>query len=230
MPPIAGLRQVPSPDVLPDFARRFSVEFTADMAIGPLPVDLRTAVPKRQLEYRAGRYCAEKAIEQLGFPLPQAPVGRRPAGDPDWPEGMAGSITHTGGFASAAVAPASRARSLGIDTEQVARFDSPARIGGHVIRPDEALLGGPGLEPRLRLALVFSAKEAIFKCLYPLVGRHFGFEDARIDEIILESGTFSAGPASLLGPEIGPGLHMEGRFVFEAGYVHTGVWLPPVRG
>jgi 4'-phosphopantetheinyl transferase EntD len=38
--------------------------------------------------------------------------------------------------------------------------------------------------------LVFSAKESLYKCLYPQVQRYFGFEAARVCAVDLARGTF----------------------------------------
>ena len=219
---------MPSPPVLPSFAKRFTVVSSthADWESLELPETLRDAVPKRQQEFLAGRYCVARAMEQLDPVHGPALVGRRSAGNPQWPAGVTGSLTHTGRFASAAVAWISDVRSIGIDTERLERFDAPSGTQRLVMRPEEALLGGPALDPRLRLPLVFSAKEAIFKCLYPLVERFFSFEDAALEVVDLQAGTFSARPTSALAPGIGPALRIEGQFAFGGGYVHTGVWVP----
>src|ERR1700716_1803425 len=67
-----------------------------------LPQPLRHAVPNRQREFLAGRLCAAQALRCLG--ADSTHVGM--AGDraPVWPDGVVGSITHSGGFAAAAVA------------------------------------------------------------------------------------------------------------------------------
>src|SRR5689334_14135921 len=112
-----------SPSILPAYAARASVHFgTAplDELAGALGIDLSPhiagTVTKRRAEYVAGRYCATQAIRTI---QPRF-VGQISAGAdrcPAWPPGIVGSITHTRGLASAAVAPATRARGLGIDTE-----------------------------------------------------------------------------------------------------------------
>jgi len=230
--PIVGLVHVTSPAVLPSFARCFTVVSTPDTDWGALdvPEGLRAAVPSRRREFLAGRYCVARAMELLDPTGSHPPVGRQSDGNPEWPDGVTGSVTHTGTFAWAAVAFASDARGIGIDSERLRRFDDPARLARHIMRPDEAAVGGPELDDRLRLPLVFSAKEAIFKCLYPLVGRRFYFEDAAIEDIDMTAGTFRARPASALAPGVGPGLRIEGQFAFESDHVHTAVWLPAAVG
>jgi 4'-phosphopantetheinyl transferase EntD len=51
------------------------------------------------------------------------------------------------------------------------------------------LRGQTALPYPLALAAAFSAKESIYKALFPTVGRYFGFEAVRIDALALaESG------------------------------------------
>lgn len=59
------------------------------------------ATDERRLEFAAGRYCAHRALEQIGGPA--VPILRGHLGSPTWPPGFAGSITHDGGVAAAAV-------------------------------------------------------------------------------------------------------------------------------
>src|SRR5450631_1635810 len=62
---------------------------------------LGRAVPERQQEFAAGRLCARRALEELGFAgfalLAQA--DRQPL----WPAQIVGSITHTNGLCAAVV-------------------------------------------------------------------------------------------------------------------------------
>src|ERR687896_741970 len=96
-----------SPNVLPGIARQCSVRLDATDPSGEgafggidVPEALRAAVPKRQLHFRAGRFCAMEALRALA-PLQRLDgVARGPAGAPEWPDGVTGSITHTDDFAS----------------------------------------------------------------------------------------------------------------------------------
>ena len=62
-----------------------------------------------------GRLCAVQAIRGLGGSETEIPVGER--GEPIWPKGFVGSITHTQGYAAAAVALRSEVITVGIDAE-----------------------------------------------------------------------------------------------------------------
>src|SRR5258708_8108427 len=63
------------------------------------------AVPKRRREFTAGRNCARRALAQLGYPDFALLAGSH--GQPLWPPGIAGSITHCDDYCAVAVAPVS---------------------------------------------------------------------------------------------------------------------------
>jgi 4'-phosphopantetheinyl transferase EntD len=135
--------------------------------------DLPRAVAKRRTERAFGRACARTALAELGI----APVAitSGAGGEPCWPAGLAGSITHTDDHAAAAVARGMTA--LGIDLESLAHT-------GRV--PDLLATVALASEREHAAALVFSAKESVYKCLY--AGRFLDFHDV---ELAIEPGTFT---------------------------------------
>ncbi|WP_374216235.1 4'-phosphopantetheinyl transferase, partial [Frankia sp. R82] len=50
------------------------------------------AVPSRRAEFVTGRACARLALARLG--VAPRPILRGPRGEPTWPRGIVGSITH----------------------------------------------------------------------------------------------------------------------------------------
>ena len=122
---------------------------------------------KRRHEFSVGRHCAREALARLGHVPAALPVG--PGRAPVWPAGIIGSISHTSGIAVATVARQTQLRSLGIDVESADPLE-PGLLE-MVCREDErTALAVSGLEPGLAAKLVFSAKESIYKCLWPLTG------------------------------------------------------------
>lgn len=144
-----------------------------------LPQALRHAAQTRQREFLAGRWCAEKALQHLGAGSTHVPIAKDRA--PIWPDGVVGSITHTADFAAAAVAWAADIAALGIDSEQII---DPAAAGdiADVCMVDEAKLfeAAHGRSFCEFCTFVFSAKEAVFKCLFPLTRKFLEFSDVRI--------------------------------------------------
>ena len=148
------------------------------------------AVEKRRREFRTGRACARAALAELGVEAQVIPSG--PRGAPQWPAGIAGSITHCDGYRACAVARQSELLTVGIDAE----LDAPLPEGviGDIALPAERrdLDALTAQEPGVSWdRLLFSAKEAVYKAWFPLTGRWLGFEDARV-EIDRERRSFSA--------------------------------------
>ena len=146
-------------------------------------------------------------------------------GAPLWPQGIVGSITHSTTHAAAAIAQDSRLRGLGIDMETVSRV-SPAIANKILTTPELTTLQchpDPTEKQRL-LALFFSAKESIYKCLHPLLQCRIGFEDARI-----ECEPDQSSIKIVLCPHIQSALpgaeHLRGSYYYFDNTVCTAVWL-----
>jgi 4'-phosphopantetheinyl transferase EntD len=149
---------------------------------------LRLAVAKRRDEFATVRGCARRALRQLGLSRPAMVPDR--GGEPPWPEGIVGSMTHTDGYCAAAVAQRLRVRSLGIDAEQNAPLpeDVLALIAGTAERArlDALASEHPGVAWD---RLLFSAKESVYKTWYPVIGTSLGFDD--VDLRLGVDGTFT---------------------------------------
>ncbi|MGW0604789.1 4'-phosphopantetheinyl transferase family protein [Streptomyces sp. NPDC002640] len=139
------------------------------------------AVAGRHREFTTGRMCARRAMARAGLPPVAVPTGR--AGEPRWPDGVIGSITHCAGYRAAAVARSRDVAVLGIDAEP----DLPLSRGTleAITLPDELrrlrLLerAAPGRAHWGRL--LFSAKESAYKAWFPLGRRLLDFTDAEAD-------------------------------------------------
>jgi 4'-phosphopantetheinyl transferase EntD len=180
------------------------------------------AVDKRRREFATGRDCARRALGRLGVTAGPLLAGDR--GEPIWPGGVVGSITHCRGYRGCAVARATEMVALGIDAEP------------HKPLPDGLVEKVAGAEERSALEelgrtdpaiawdrLLFSAKEAVYKAWYPLTESWLGFEDAVLT-IDLEAHTFST-RLFLPGPSLaGGGVRgFDGRWWVEDGLVLTAV-------
>jgi 4'-phosphopantetheinyl transferase EntD len=147
---------------------------------------LGRAVEKRRREFITGRACARAALAHLGFDPVAIATGSY--GEPLWPAGIVGSITHCRGYRASAVANVDEHGAIGIDAEVHAPL--PAGVLEVVASPHErARLRGAG-ELQLDRAL-FSAKESIYKAWFGLTGDRLGFEDADVT-LDARDGTFEA--------------------------------------
>jgi enterobactin synthetase component D len=188
------------------------------------------AVAKRRGEFLLGRAAAHGAIRSLLGDSPH-PVRKGTSGEPLWPEGLVGSITHSGDTAAAAVGRRREAEGIGIDLEALSKRVS-FNISRKVCTEHELrwVLGteDPG-EKNLRLRMLFSAKESVYKALFP-AGRVFlGFQDAELawdsrERRFLGRLLKQAGPAFPCGYAFTVGCRRTREFVF------TFLWLPPAGG
>jgi 4'-phosphopantetheinyl transferase EntD len=146
------------------------------------------AVEKRQREYATARTCARQALAGLG--VPAGPIATGARGEPLWPAGVVGSITHTEGYRACAVASTAEILTVGIDAEPNAPL--PTGIFADIAGPGDELpeLGGDGAEVHWDRVL-FSAKESVYKAWYPLTERWLGFEQVAV-EIDPRGGGFRA--------------------------------------
>ena len=179
------------------------------------------AVDKRRREFAAGRTCAREALRSLG--IAAAAILRNDLSAPVWPDGIIGAISHSHTWAGAAVARGSDIAGIGLDIETIERVSMP--IARKVLTPAETAAMDNVQEPRRKefLALAFSAKEAVYKCLSPLVAVPMGFQDAEVRQ---------TGPSHFevrMSPEIAGALPvcacMTGRYFVHEGCVFTGIFL-----
>lgn len=178
------------------------------------------AVAKRRIEYRAGRWCARDAMRRLGF-APVA-IARDPAGRPDWPAGVTGSITHSDTIAVAAVARSSEIAALGIDCEALLAPAVAGEIAATVACAGEiARIAATGMRDATAVSLIFSAKEALYKCLNPIVGRFFDHHAAELIAADPVARTFEIRLRVDLNPRFPAGRVFVGRFDFADRHVHT---------
>lgn len=149
----------------------------ADLLWLPHHAELANAGRKRKAEHLAGRIAAAHA-------LPDHTVsGIGPSGEPLWPDGVSGSITHSGTQAMAVVVRAPDAL-VGIDCEAILPEREAREIQDGIIDSQEAMCLTRSDYPfALGLTLAFSAKESLFKALFPRVKTYMGFDCARITRL-----------------------------------------------
>ena len=135
---------------------------------------------KRRDEFSLGRYCARRALSE--FKLESEPILRNPdTREPLWPESVRGSITHSEGFAAAAVGLTKDVSGIGIDLESLSRVvDFNIRRHVCVDKEREFLESLPAEQATRYLRIIFSAKESIFKCFFPISQTYLYFQDAEI--------------------------------------------------
>ena len=177
------------------------------------------AIAKRKLEFQLGRKCARKALQF--FNVDPCPIPAGTNREPIWPRGYVGSITHCEGFYAAAVAKDTTYHSLGIDAELNRII--PFEIRDQILTNTEKSWYSSDCYNDKTDVLIFSAKESIFKCLYPLLNHYIDFLE--IDLVIdRHNQKFHADLPNYLGSSIG--VHtLEGIFNMDESHVFTALFL-----
>ena len=163
-------------------------EITAGITIQLLPAALRSSVRQRQVSFLAGRLCAEEALRIATGRL--CKVGRDMSGAPLWPAGMVGSIAHTKDIACAVVAKRAGTFSIGLDIEPIVSDGAREAITEICMCGREAVRFAALGDPNLIATLIFSAKEAFYKAIYPAIGQVIDFNEAEVTSIDLSRGVF----------------------------------------
>lgn len=132
---------------------------------------------KRLTEFSLGRACAHDVLSALGHA--DFPVRVGPARQPLWPKELVGSISHVANLAISAVAPIQDLAGLGIDIETIAEetFDLLKLVTS---ASEDSTITATATECTYLAKLLFSAKEAVFKCQFPLTGKWLEFRDVSL--------------------------------------------------
>jgi enterobactin synthetase component D / holo-[acyl-carrier protein] synthase len=180
---------------------------------------------KRRIEYLAGRHCARLALARLGVRDHVLRAGADRA--PVWPAGIVGSITHTGaaqdGFCGVAVARSHDLVALGIDAELDRPLPDELLQTVLTARERDALLRRPAESRGQIAALIFSAKESVYKALSPRLGIFIEFEQVDVD-VDAEDGNFTAEVRLPGAPAMPP---LSGRLLLTPGLLLTAVAIGP---
>ncbi len=185
-------------------------------------VSIENAIEKRQKEFGAGRTCARQALGRIG--AAEGPLTKNQDGSIAWPEGIIGSVSHTRMWCGAAVANLKDIKGIGFDIETIERVKP--HIWRKIVTPEEENWLAAQSEDQTQqwVALMFSAKEAVYKCLYPVVRKRMGFFDAIIVPDPQVS-TFEIKLHELLSALVPAPLSLTGRYFFYEGVVFTGIVL-----
>jgi 4'-phosphopantetheinyl transferase EntD len=175
---------------------------------------------KRRREFIHGRTCARAALSLLDLPDQAIAVGTQR--EPVWPDSIVGSITHCGSVAAAAVARQQDLGALGIDLESGHPLDQA--LLPMICRPEEIERLQESSQPLVHAKLIFSAKESIYKCIWPTLRHFVDFQDIsiRIDTV---AGTFAPVhwtdnlPNAVIQP-------IAGRYLLRDGWIMTTAWIP----
>ncbi len=157
------------------------------------PAHIAHAGHRRQQEYLQGRYCAYLALTQLtsfkhsmGVDPGLIVATNQHTGAPVWPWPFCGSISHSTQTTIAIAGNNQDFCNIGIDLESIGRITR--QLWRKIMVPgEESLLIESSLSEEEFATLVFSAKESLFKAIFPLEQTFFSFQQAKCREISLSN-------------------------------------------
>jgi enterobactin synthetase component D len=178
-----------------------------------------SAVEKRQQEFRAGRHAAHAALDRLG--APDIPILQGKKRNPIWPVGFIGSIAHCRDLCLAVSAVEGEIAGVGVDVEPLNPL--PSGVERYIHTQAEARFmqrQATGFPERL----VFSAKESLYKCYYPLLESYFGFQSVTLT-IDVERRHFGFSPTPECKIEFPAELTFCGRYLWDETHLYTACYL-----
>ena len=182
---------------------------------------LENVSQNRKREFIAGRFCAHEAMVLANVSPEHIQIGGK--GEPIWPSNIVGSITHSHGYAAAAVARKSDIVSLGLDAEideplssRVLRRISNVQEQEWVENVGGTLVQHPG-------KVLFSAKEATYKAWYPITQEWLGFKEVLIN-FHDQGNTFTVHIQ-----KNGPIREMHGKYTISKDVIVTAIEVPSLK-
>jgi len=181
--------------------------------IGGEEASVAAAPDHRRREFARGRACARQALQRLG--VGPVPILRGRNGEPLWPAGIRGSITHCESYCAAVAARAADVASIGIDAETIKDLNEHelARIGNDDERKwiEHARRDVPWP------ILLFSAKESVFKAWFQIFGTALSFEHVHVEFSPGRQATFRA----IVRNDPGRGAEFVGHFGLDSRHIFT---------
>lgn len=179
---------------------------------------LQRALPKRKNEYSTGRWLAHRALKELQRPTTNLLSGQHR--EPLWPQGTIGSIAHSERHAVVLVSSNPQLAGLGVDLELMGRLDEG--LVGSILTERERLRRR-NIDP----TLIFSAKEAVYKLLFPILREYVDFHDVEL-LIDPEKHTFTvryvgnSSACRCIEAAVGSYREIDGHWLTQVGLAKTG--------
>ncbi|WP_196583008.1 4'-phosphopantetheinyl transferase family protein [Aliivibrio fischeri] len=201
---------------------RYSDKMVANLLPSPLNIDMATWVSKRKAEYVAGRYLAKQALNYLDARYDIVKTGKNR--EPIWPQGFVGSISHTGTTVICAVSSVNDHQRIGLDIERIMAKKTVLELHDIVLVSQEYPLVRRDYQLDVAtFTAIFSAKESLYKALYPEVKRYFDFLDAMVTQMDLQQGRFSIQLLQTLTPELKANLVFKGQVFINQNHIITSI-------
>ncbi|WP_458113836.1 4'-phosphopantetheinyl transferase superfamily protein [Arthrobacter sp. R1-13] len=204
--------------ILPEFVGFHEVGVNQDLSGLELNLMLEDVGNAPRDEHVIVRHCAVEAGKKIGLRIP-LPIHNAEAGNPVWPSGVVGSLTHSRTIRAAAIARSNRLNSVGIDVEELDTLKgSEIR---QIMSQDELRMTRSALGVDGPITL-FSLKESLYKAWYPVNHTWLGFRDVTVHlELSGEAGIGAATFRAVCGGAFLDGF--TGQFVVDHSVVRSAV-------
>jgi len=134
---------------------------------------------KRLKEFSTGRFCARQALMELGYAPTDILKGTD--NEPLWPDGITGSISHSGQFTGAIVGSTSNFTAIGIDIETIGKITSDMWDILYTPAEQQFLNAFASKQLAFYTTLIFSFKESFYKMQFPLTKTFLEFTDVEVN-------------------------------------------------
>ncbi|ALM92276.1 4'-phosphopantetheinyl transferase superfamily protein [Alteromonas stellipolaris] len=162
------------------------------------PVELNSAVYKRQAEFLAGRYAAQQALKHINVPDKQ--VGRSIERAPVWPPGTIGSISHSDSIAICISSIRQKHIALGVDIEPIMSLGVANDVHRLVMSNNERkYFNTLAMNESEAVTFVYSAKESLFKAIFQFIPQYLDFSASEIVHVDERNAHFNIVIPYLLG-------------------------------
>jgi enterobactin synthetase component D len=135
---------------------------------------------KRKNEFYSGRWCAIQCLIQKNETNLVILIGEDRA--PIWPMGIIGSISHSDRLAAALLDKNTDCLAVGLDIQPVSSLTLAQDLKNIILHPLEIKRFAHQFNAII-FDLIFSAKETLFKALYPSCSVFFDHQDAEVFKI-----------------------------------------------
>jgi len=207
---------------LPPSASTHLRKFTQNQDAADASNTAELGYEKRNREFAVGRHCAQAALRQFGITADvPVDVDRKPI----WPAGVAGSISHSHHYAWAAVVEQNaNLKSIGIDTEIIVDDATLKQVINEITtEAEQARLPDVHCDSNTAFTILFSAKESVYKCLYPLNPQFFGFHDVELIAATEQTVTFAQQPSNP-NYEVAP-RQLTAHYAIHQNDIFSAIWI-----
>jgi 4'-phosphopantetheinyl transferase EntD len=139
---------------------------------------LKRAAEQRRCEFGTARVLARNVLSGMGW-VPQSLVPNEDR-SPRWPADVVGSMTHSHGYCAVAVARSDAVAGIGLDLERAVALREGMELKVATERERQWLRRCDTQRRPWLAALLFSAKEAFYKCQHPLTHTWLDFQDVEL--------------------------------------------------